>query len=249
MLFFTDITTSASQFCLLNINKYEDPRKATKKLRFIDPGVNELKKSKEYQNIDLLHFLAENHLASTEFISIDYPGDMNLQYSDLFLQKSIQNNWKYADNFHYICTVQYLWRDYIDFEFRMKELQPIYAHKKKIVGLGNMCRLLVKKEKMNRNSDEYIYLDKVFHYLIDHGKEFYWIHIYGMSLYAIKEFIPMLQNTHPNLILSVDSTKWTRACTDDLKKQYGLNCNSKTRDLFFKTYIHEIQHAGIIVKY
>src|SRR6056297_1806358 len=99
MLFFTDITTDASKYCMLNIKRYGDPRKRKKKMVFVDPGVYELKKSNEYSEIDRLHKIAQNPQLF-EWISIDYPCDMrpnDPEIAELFVQKSIENNWRYKD--------------------------------------------------------------------------------------------------------------------------------------------------------
>jgi hypothetical protein len=76
IFFMTDISTDASHYCLLNIKKYDDKRKDTKQIIFVDPGVMELKKMDEYKYVEKLHWLANNNLKSNEYISIDYPCDM-----------------------------------------------------------------------------------------------------------------------------------------------------------------------------
>ncbi|NMC60186.1 MAG: hypothetical protein GYA51_12520 [Candidatus Methanofastidiosa archaeon] len=78
MKFFTDISTQISNFCLLNIKQYNNQKKYRKTLIFIDPSVYELKDSAEYSKIELLHELASGRLLENEYISIDYPCDMNL---------------------------------------------------------------------------------------------------------------------------------------------------------------------------
>lgn len=105
LIFMTDITTDASNYCLLSIKKYNDKRKEKKKLFFIDPGVYELVKTNEYSHITELHELVPN-LKENEYISIDYPCDMNPKYTKEFIEKSYQNNVRYASNLHYICTIQ-----------------------------------------------------------------------------------------------------------------------------------------------
>lgn len=275
MKFLTDISTEVSNYCLLNIKHYYDPRKDSKKLVFIDPSVMELRTQTEYSHIDLIHQLLDNHeLKSNEFISVDYPCDMidrtlpKDEYETLcqmFIQKSIANNWKYANNLQYICAIQYDWMALDDFYFRMKELEPIYNGKKKIVALGNLCRLLVDRKHMNHDSAEYKYFKKVMEYIIQNKEKFYWIHIYGMSLYAIKSFMPLLEFACPNIIFSVDSTKWTRVCNKKLHAKYvkpkgqtqlfesahtkGAGCTKETRNEFFLEYISEIRKKGIKVDY
>ena len=273
--FFTDLQTEASDYCLLNINKYHDKRKERKKLLFVDPGVMELKKATEYKHIEFLHELAQCKLLPNEYLSIDYPADMinrtlpKDHYNalcKLFVEKSIANNWKYAENLHYICAIQSYWMAIDDFYFRMKELEPIYVGKKKIVALGNLCRLLIDRKQMNHTSAEYKYMKQVVDYIIRNRQKFYWIHIYGMSLYAIKQFMPLLQNYAPNIIFSVDSTKWTKVCNKKLHakyvksksqsqlfqtnyKQSGIGCTTTNRNEFFLECMHELEHKNIKVNY
>jgi hypothetical protein len=216
----------------------------------------ELRTATEYSHIDQLHYLAQGHLLPNEYLSIDYPADMNLQYQKEFVEKSIANNWKYQSNPQYICAIQYDWMAQKDFEFRIKELEPIYAYKKKIVALGNLCRIM----RPNK------YFDFVINYLIKNKAKFYWVHIYGMALACIKKYIPLLQLYAPEIQISVDSTKWTRPCKESLKRKYmkpvaqrqlpnascptpGLGCTKDTRDEFFLTYINEIKKRGIRVDY
>jgi hypothetical protein len=273
IFFMTDISTDASHYCLLNIKKYDDKRKDTKQIIFVDPGVMELKKMDEYKYVEKLHWLANNNLKSNEYISIDYPCDMvdihkpKEEYErlcNLFLQRSIDNNFKYKDNPQYICTVQSLFMDYKDFEFRMKELEPIYAYKKKIVGLGNLCRLMLNSRRSGFAAEK-SYFQKVIDYLIRNKEKFYWVHIYGMSKLAMKAFIPLLQDYAPNIILSVDNTKWTQGCNDKLRakyirnpkqtqltptkhKQSGISCSKDTRNEFFLEYMNDLKYANIKLK-
>ena len=225
-----------------------------------------LRKNTDYPRIEFLHTLAQGQLSSNEYMGIDYPSDMNPSMEQSFIQRSLENNQKYQNNPNYICGVQYKWLAYPDFEVQMKKLEPIYAGKKKIVGLGNLCRLLVARPKMSPSSDEYKYFKKVIEYIIRNKEKFYWIHIYGMSLYAIKSFIPLLQSYAPNIILSADNTKWTRCCNKKLKRKYvknqvqtqlfstqhfisGVGCTQATRNEFFLEYIKEMQHAHVQVEW
>jgi len=228
---------------------------------FIDPSVMELRYSQEYSQIDRLRFYAQiGNLPEKHFISIDYPCDMNLEMAELFIKKSIENNWKYAENPQYICTVQYDFLDFEDFKRRMEELRPIYAGKKKIVGLGNLCRLFVSATDRKSDAEQYRYMKKIIHYIIQHKDDFYWIHIYGLALFGIKEFLPLL--AYHNIQISVDNTKWTRPATTRLKNKYmipqtqtqliptrcpGLGCSTDTRDEFFLVYMKEIgKHVKVI---
>ena len=87
MMFFTNYGTKISRFCLLNIKDYHKP-KTNKKIIFVDPSVYELVENEEYSRIDQLHELAAGNLQKNEYISIDYPCDMNEKYTDVFIEKT-----------------------------------------------------------------------------------------------------------------------------------------------------------------
>lgn len=235
MIFFTDITTDASHYCLLNINRYSDQRKYQKKMIFVDPGVYELKKKSEYSKIGFMRELIPN-LELNEYISIDYPCDMSPQYSKDFIQKSIDNNWAYHSNPKYICTIQFRFHNYADFKYRIEELSPIWKNTNKILGIGNMCRI--------RKPD--VFTDYVFSYLNSIAKEGMRIHFYGLWLSLIRKYLGRLD---AKCHISVDSTKWTQAVTTELKLKYGLNARKNTRNEFFLAYMQEINNAGINVIY
>lgn len=232
MIFFTDITTNASNYCLLNIKKYHDPRRCNKYLIFIDPGVYELKKTNEYSHIKELHEIVENGLDINEFISIDYPCDMNPKYTKEFIEKSYQNNVKYASNLHYICTIQMHFGSYRSFEYEAERLRPIWSQPGKIIGIGNMCRI------MKTNS----FTDAVYRYICNnmHG---HWVHVYGMPMKQIKKYAKQLE--YNGIELSVDSTKWTKRIHKRPPLDKKICCTKITRDLFFTEYIKYIRNSGI----
>lgn len=204
-----------------------------KKIIFIDPGVYELKESTEYSKIDLLHELASGKLRDNEWVSIDYPPDMNESFSDLFIEKSIKNNIKYRDNPKYICTIQFKFQDFNDFTKQFEYLEEQIDFTKKIIGIGNLCRIMKPD----------LFTDKVFSYLLNKPK--YQYHFYGLSLSNIKTYLYYFVSR--GQIVSVDSTKWTKACNSSLKRKYGLNCKKNTRDLYFLEYMNEIRKSGINV--
>lgn len=264
MIFFTDITTEASNYCLCKINRYNDTRKLKKKLVFVDPGVEDLKKFTDFPKKEQLHHLAQGHLLPNEYVGIDYPSDMRLDMESEFIQRSLNNNLQYKNNLQYICGVQYKFMDYTDFEYRMKELEPIYIGKKKVIGLGNLCRLLLHKTKTDH--PQYIYFSKIIQYIIQNKEKFYWIHIYGMSKFAILSFMPLLQKYAPKIIISVDNTKWTKCGNKQLHDKYvlpkgqsqliptkhkmsGIGCTKANRDEFFLGYMKDIKNAGIDLQY
>jgi len=236
MQFFTDITTNASNLCLLNVKQYNNPKKLVKKACFIDPGVYELVKGPEYSRVEFLHELARGRMAENEFLSIDYPCDMNSQYTELFIEKSIKNNLLYADNLKYITTIQYAFMDYTDFIKRCIELDSILSRPGKIIGLGNMCRIM-------RTTD---YMDACMSYLINNYPARR-VHIYGLSIRCIKKYVPILEKK--DFVVSVDSTKWTRAVTLDFKKTHGVCARKANRDEYLLEYIKEIQKCGIEVEF
>ncbi len=240
LYFFTDINTNISKYCLLNIKQYYSKKKDNKEICYIDPSVHELLKSDEYSKIDILYkLLDDNLLLPNEFISIDYPCDMNANYTDLFIKKSYDNNIKYKDNSKYICTIQFKFKDFEDFIYQTERLRYVWdGNITKIIGMGNLCRIFYADEFMN----------KVLLYIRDNmqGKS---VHFYGIGLRVIKSKI-FREILNGNIIVSVDSTKWTRAVNQNLKDRVkAYNCNKQTRDLFFVEYMNNIKKSGIEVHY
>lgn len=237
LLFFTDINTNASNYCLLNIKSYHNKKKFKKKVCYVDPSVYELVESDEYSKVDFMHVLLERDLLrENEYISIDYPCDMNEELTDLFIQKSFDNNWKYRYNLKYICAIQSKFRDYKDFVKQTERLQGVWRGRNKIIGIGNLCRIM-RPNSFSNNILRYIRNNLIK----------YRIHFYGLSLKVIKSshFRSLLNH---GACVSVDSTKWTRACTKKLRKK-GLNCSADNRDEYFLEYMKQIQKKGIWVKY
>jgi hypothetical protein len=232
MKFLTDIKTDISNFCLLHIDRYNDKRKQNKKLCFIDPGVYNLKKNIEYPQFELLHYLAAGNLLPNEYISIDYPSDMNPEFEDYFVQETIRNNLRYADNPQYINTLQYKFCIFNSFVANFNHLKPLFWNKNKIVGFGNLCRILYPNE----------YTDKVFAFIRENMSGIKQIHFYGLGLRVVKKYFPMFSSNQLQKI-SLDNTKWTKAVVNDLKFKFGLNCNRKTRNLYFWRYMKEIDLA------
>jgi len=74
-------------------------------LIFVDPDVMSLRTHQEYPLIDKLLWLANGHLQPNEYLGLDMPSDMNPQYENEFIQKSIERNWQFKDNLQYICGV------------------------------------------------------------------------------------------------------------------------------------------------
>lgn len=243
MLFFTNILAENSKFCLLNIKNYSDERKARKKFVFVDPGVNELKKGPDYPQISLLHDLIKNDkLEWNEWLSIDYPCDMNLLFQEEFIEKSIKNNQLYREKEKYICTIQSKFQDFIDFKIQFEYLKPIFYYKEKIVGIGNLCRI----------KEPNAFTDKVFSFLRRNQQGITWLHFYGLSKKCIEKYLSY--TTQKRLfepyspwpwycIISVDSTKWTRAVDIKLKKQnHGrVCCNNQNRGLFLDYYCEKLE--------
>lgn len=222
MIFFTDITTNASHFCLCNIKRVHDPRLSQKRTVFIDPSVYELKHAVEYSHIEELHEIART---GTQYVSIDYPCDMNPLHSDEFIEKSIRNNLQYKDNPFYICTVQSKLHSYDDFKRQFEYLHEQIYFPSKIIGIGNLCRIMRPTA----------FTDYVFA-LLRKYKE-YQYHFYGLSLALIKRYCGAFPNC------SVDSTKWTFPVSRTLKENYGHYCLKNTRDIFFLEYMSRIRQT------
>lgn len=218
MIFFTDIQTNISNFCLLNIKQINNIRLKKKFIYMIDPSVYELKDKSEYSKINELHEIA---MSNQHLISIDYPNDMNPIYSDIFIEKSIKNNLLYRFNEKYICTIQFKFQDISDFIKQFEYLEELIDFSTKIIGIGNLCRILRPNE----------FTDKVFTYLM---KKPYYFHFYGLGLALIKKYLPYFPNC------SMDSTKFTKAVNTKFKKENGVCCRKHNRDKYFLAYMNEI---------
>jgi hypothetical protein len=230
MKFFTTIEQKLSNFCLLKVKFYYKFTKKDKKIIYIDPGVNELRTSAEYSKVDFMHkLLRENRLQDNEFISIDYPSDMNIQYTDIFKEKSIKNNLLYKDNPKYICTIQYEKNNYTDFVKQFEYLEEQIDFSKKIVGIGNLCQTMYISD----------FTDKLFNYLLEKPYKF---HFYGLALRLIKKYMNNFSTG------SVDSCKWLNRSTAELKRKY-IYYSTKNSEEFFLSYMNLIKKVINILEY
>lgn len=199
---------------------------------FIDPGVYELKCSDSYsweKKINVLEFL--NSLPESHYFAADYPCDMNLMYTNRFLDKSWSNACKYCWHPQYIVTVQSQFNDYWWFKQWFDKYNKLNITSG-IMGLGNLCTIHHLTEFIKHSLD----------YAFSHCKHPR-IHIYGLG----KRIIPYAYKLSKRfkIKLSIDSTKWTRAVNKELKQRYGISCNKENIGTYFKTYIHEIKKGGI----
>jgi len=213
-----------SNYTLLHpkyINKLDDIVKEKKEV-LVDPGVHELKKRSEYSKVNKMHSLV-GKLPDNCWISIDYPCDMNVKLTDLFIRRSIDNNIRYASKRDYICTIQSKFLDWRHFIKKAEELRPIWEQDFKMIGIGNMCKVTYP----NR------FTDKVTRYIIEEmrGKR---VHFYGLSMPNIRRYARYLESS---VELSVDQTKWTRPRN---KKLPSRTCRQDERDIYFLNYVRSI---------
>lgn len=234
MKFFTDITTNCSRYCLCNIKKIEDKRLKDKKEVFIDPSVYELRDRNEYSNIEQLHYLAQSKLPEKYAISIDYPSDMNFDSENQFIEKTNANNFRYADNAQYICTIQSKFQNIEDWKNQFELLKPIFYNKQKILAIGNLCRI----RYFTKSNHSYDFMNEIVNTIEEHASGIKQLHIYGLSFNGLRKFGKRLDNC---VQFSIDSTKWTRAITKELKLKFGASAKKNARDIFFLEYIKQIQ--------
>lgn len=225
-------------YLLIKINDYIKIRnKVPERLEkykeiFIDPQVYQLKKQSFYdweKTVNIKDFL--DSLPNNHYFSADYPSDMNLQYSELFLRKSWENTLKYHNHKNYICTVQYKFNNYLSFLEWFDKFNSIEI-KSGIMGLGNICRFRTLNEYLKHSLD--------YAFLKCRVKR---VHIYGLCIRGIPYAYKLAKRF--KIELSVDSTKWTRGITRELTSQYGVSCKTKHRQLYFDTYIQEIKKRGV----
>lgn len=235
LIFFTDHSTEISKYCLLNIKNYSKISYLDKKMYFIDPSVYELKNKSEYSKINELHELANSELPLNQFLSIDYPCDMNLGYENEFIEKSIANNKKYAKNTQYIATIQFKFKDFKDFEYRTQELFSILKSEntldKKIIGIGNLCRIFHKSD----------FTEKTFSLLrkLAIEESIHWFHFYGLGIKLITQCCEYFKDL--DITISIDSTKWTKRINKNGVLANAICCRKDTRNAYFLEYMKEIE--------
>lgn len=220
MKFFTDHTIKVSKYCLCNIKHYFSFKASRKELVFIDPGVYELVRSPEYTYRWKMHRMVR-HLPSNTYISIDYPCDMNPAYTDQFIAESVKNNIMYRDVPNYICTIQSHFRGIESFRKEARRLEPIWKHHDKIIGLGNLCRIMHPTP----------FTDQVSDWVINNVPLGKWVHVYGMPMRLMRKYLPAWEDA--GIEVSVDSTKWTRPVRGRGKP----SCNKENREQYFLNYI------------
>lgn len=223
-------------------NKIKDLSHNYKKV-FLEPEVFILRKQTNYRFdkwLDVNNFLI--NLPENCYFSLDYPSDMNLNHQHRFITKTHYNIEKYHYSKQYINTVQSLFFNFESFKINFNIVNKIPS-KSKIIGLGNICRLF------NNKKETIEYILNTFNYIKNNinKNNYNWIHIYGLGLRFIKPYYDILKDSFKTL--SFDSTKWTKACNDNLKHKFGLNCNKDNRQIFFNEYIKTIQNRNVPVKY
>jgi len=234
MKFFTDKTVK-NDYLLIKITDYLKLKNKNYdfsqwKEVFIDPNVYELKKTKEYSwinDINIQNFLYS--LPNNHYFSVDYPSDMNLQYQNLFIKKSWNNAIKYHNYSQYIITVQYKIKNFWNFVEWFDKYNNL-SIKSGILALGNLCRIKYFTE----------FLENILDYTFSNCN-YSRIHIYGLCLKAIPFSVKLAKRY--NIELSIDSTKWTKACTINLKNKYkSISCNKINRQDFFNEYLQLIKN-------
>ncbi len=232
MRFFTDKTVK-NEFLLIKIKDYFRLQKNGNKFSqwkevFVDPGVYDLKNDYKFLwegKINIKNFL--NSLPKNHYFSCDLPSDMNLKYKKYFLEKSWQYAQAYSYHSQFIVTVQFYHKDHESFIENFDKYNSLKI-KSGILGIGNYCKHFYYNEFVNHT----------LHYIFKNSKHPK-IHIYGLAL----RLIPIASNLARkyNIKLSIDSTKWTRAVTNEFKKNNGVSCRGHNRQLYFNTYLDEIQ--------
>jgi len=234
MKFFTDKTVK-NDFLLIKITDYlkNNTNLSQYKEIFIDPCVYQLKKYDEYAwnlNFDVVKFL--DSLPENCYFSLDYPCDMNKKFQNEFLRKSWENAIRYCYHPNYIITVQFQFNDFWWFKQWFDKYNDLYI-KSSILALGNICRIL-KLNKFMKDTLTYAFKN------CRHSR----IHIYGLTARAFT-FAYNLSNEY-NIKLSIDSLKWTRPCSTQLRLKYNKrSCNKNNRQEYFNEYIKMIIKKGI----
>jgi len=158
---------------------------------------------------------------------------MNIEFTDIFLRNSWSNAKLFCYHSQYIITVQYEFNNYFKFVYWFSKYNNLKI-RSGIMGLGNMCRF-PRLNNYIKHSLDYAFL----------GCTVGRIHIYGLCLDAILYANKLAKRF--KIELSIDSTKWTFACNNELKEKYGYYSKGFNRQEFFDIYIQEIKNRGIII--
>lgn len=232
--FFTDKTV-INDYLLVKIKDYFGMKDFSRWDEIlIDPHVYELTKSEFFSweketykqtlefIIGFLDSLPEDH-----YFSWDYPGDMTLQYQDLFITRTWENACHLCYHPNYIVTAQYKFNDYWNFKEWFNKYNDLNIESG-IMGLGNMCRFRTLNQ----------YLKHTLDYAFSHCR-YKRIHIYGLCLKAIPHAVKLAKRF--NIELSVDSTNWTRCVTKEMKEIYKVGCRKGERQIFFDEYMKKLE--------
>lgn len=232
MKFFTDRSV-VNDYLLIKLPQYSGLKDKDRwKEILVDPGVYDLTKGPTFKwedKIDVDEFLET--LPANHYFSWDYPPDMNLDHTEHFLERTWENALKYHAHPQYIVTVQCRFQDFPDFKKRFDQYNALDIESE-FLGIGNMCRY----PRMN------LYLKNVLLYAFKNLKHPR-LHIYGLCLSALPTAFELAEKY--DIDFSTDSTKWTRAVTNELKYKYGLNAKRDTRQIFFDAYLERIKEKGI----
>ena len=144
------------------------------------------------ETIDIPKFL--NSLPKNRYFTWDYPGDMNPQYSNLFLKKSWDNACKFSKHPNYITTVQYQFNNYMNLTEWFSEYNEL-PMTSGIMGIGNMC------QQKGLNS----FVKHAIPYILKKSNA-NWIHFYGPNLRIIKYLSKWEKLT--DKLITVDNRKW-----------------------------------------
>jgi hypothetical protein len=242
MRFFTDKTVDNPWLLIKLVDYLKFNLQRDYKEVFIDPGVYDLTKGDRFKwekalEGDTRHFITEflKGLPDNHYFSFDYPSDMNEAFKNEFITRTFENAKWYGGDKHYIVTMQFRHKDAYSFREwfeRFNEL-PIESG---IFGLGNYCRHFHINDFV-KHTLPYFFKN------CRHPR----VHIYGLALRLIPYADKLAQKY--DIQLSVDSTKWTRCVSQELKDRVGkLNCSTDTRQEFFDEYMRVLDKRGVILE-
>jgi len=207
---------------LSNYLKMTNEAKSKYKEIMIDPGVYELGVSSRFSwegKINIKQFL--DSLKINEYLSFDYPSDMNPKFTDIFLERSWDNAIRYCNHPQYIVTVQYPYNHYWWFTYWFDKYAKL-PHGSGVLGIGNLCK--------QRGCNPFV-KHALDYALINLPKDVERIHVYGPNKIMIK-YIQKLEDLK-KVRFSIDSRKW------EFYK------NSIERPYWFKEYINNLKKIGI----
>jgi len=237
VIFFTSqqVNPDLSHYCLCTIKNYSKSFADKYKEVYVDPGVSDLKKYGDYRGKDkMIKLIESGSLRDNEWCSLDYSiGDAeDNETRKKFLRWTYENNVRWADDPHYMCCIQY-GSSFGSFKKSFEKVKHIFwDNKDKMIAIGGDIIGSHYSTSETRS---------LFYYLRKHADHLNRIHFFGLPIRLIDDLKLLLPKSH--LIITVDSTKWRFANSQELLKlNNGLRITTAEHiNTFYTSYMKQWQ--------